>query len=50
MRLKLFGLVNVGCADVGTVLEPVRSCGDNEFLIDVHRLELERYPARAQRR
>ena len=49
MRLKLFELVDVGCEDVGTILEPVRSCGDNEFLVDVRRLELERHPARAQR-
>lgn len=49
MRLKLFELVDVGAETVGAVLEPIGSCGDNEFLVDVRRLELERHPARAQR-
>ena len=31
------------------ILEHVGSCGDNEFPLDVRRLELERHPARAQR-
>ena len=42
MRLKLFELVD-------TILEHVGSCGDDEFPLDVRRLELERHPARAQR-
>ncbi|MGZ4186845.1 MAG: hypothetical protein ACXVSF_15950 [Solirubrobacteraceae bacterium] len=49
MRLKPFELVDVGDEVVGTILEPIGSCGDNEFLVDVHRLEVERHPARAQR-
>ena len=49
MRLKLFELVDVGGEAVGPILEHVGSCGDNEFPVDVRRLELERHPARAQR-
>ena len=49
MRLKLFELVDVGGEAAGTILEPTGSCGDNKFLVDVRRLELERHPARAQR-
>jgi hypothetical protein len=49
VRLKLFELVDVGAEAVGTILEPIGSCGDNEFPLDVRRLKLERHPARAQR-
>ena len=49
VRLKLFELVDVGGEAAGTILEFIRSCDDNEFLVDVHRHELERHPARAQR-
>jgi hypothetical protein len=49
VRLKLFELVDVGGEAVGRILEPIESCGDNEFPVDVRRLEPERHPARAQR-
>ena len=49
MRLKRFEFVDVGAEPVGAILEPIGSCGDNEFPVDVRRLELERHPARAQR-
>jgi hypothetical protein len=49
VRLKPFELVDVGGEAVGTILDPIGSCGHNEILIDVRRRELERNPARAQR-
>jgi hypothetical protein len=49
VRLELFELFDVGGESAGTILEPIGRCDDNEFLVDVHRLELERHPARAQR-
>lgn len=49
MRLRLFELVDIGGEAVGTIFESVGSCDDDEFLVDVRRLELNRYPARPQR-
>ena len=49
MRLELFELVDVGGEAACTILEPIGSCDDNEFPVDVRGLEPERHPARAQR-
>jgi hypothetical protein len=40
---------SIGSEAAGPILEPIGSCGDNEFPVDVCRLELERHPARARR-
>jgi hypothetical protein len=49
VRLKLFELVDVAGEAAGAILDCSGSSGDNDFLVDVYRLELERHPARAQR-